>query len=235
MTKTWTAVGSPEVSLNIEAFVQNYFNSSTCQNDIAARADSLLLLNDMPASSIVRINVIENSATKLNVSADNVSTFFCWNYPTSCDAASERFVVNVFVDSFCSSGCVAASADTPTCFGNEGCASTGTCISHNKCSCDHGYDGPRCATHAGCETNGCTNHGDCDTLTGQCSCFDGYSGDRCEKPANNNNNNNSTNNGGNNNNNNNRAVPAAHGDTIGVSDAWLAPFTVFPRFKVSHW
>ena len=125
-TKTWTAVGAPEVSLNIEAFVQNFFNSS-CESDLAARADNLLLLNDMPASSIVRINIIENSA-KLNASADNVNSFFCWNYPTSCDASAERFVVNVFVDSFCASGCVAASAAAPACFGNEGCASTGTCI-----------------------------------------------------------------------------------------------------------
>ena len=230
------------MTLAAPAFVASLF-SAQCAQTLAARAGALVQINGAAATAPVQVNVVELSSRggggAASVTAANFDEFVCWRFPTTCGAAdAERYVVNVFVANYCKSSCAASTPVAPKCFGADGCAPQGTCVAHNKCVCASGFAGPRCATRVGCDTDGCTNRGVCDAATGVCACRAGFSGVKCElggstTPAAGGNNNNGGGGGGGSG--NGAPVPAAHGGTIKASDAWLAPFTLFPRTTISHW
>jgi hypothetical protein len=220
-------VGGDNVDLNAEALVGALLGPQ-CLTTAATRAAQLVRINGAAPQSAVQVNVVETSVGGADgdVSVGTFATdFVCYRYARDCPL-DERIVVNIFVSSWCASGCVASRATPPTCFGERGCV-RGKCVDTDRCVCDAGFDGQRCATRAGCETTACSGHGVCQTSTAQCQCADGFVGSRCEsraatpKPT-------SPPAGG------APAAPAAHGDTLDADQTWLLPFRVFPEGNFSH-
>jgi len=221
-TSAWANVGGQQgVSLNVDAFLAVLFARDCSLSALSSAADNLVQINGAAPSQPVGVNVVELSDVD-NVTDTSFNNFLCWTEPSFCSSTSS-VVVNVFVNNFCKSGCIASSATKPTCYGSSGCAENGQCVAHNKCACSNGYAGPRCATTSGCGTDGCFGRGVCGS-SGVCACNDGYSGARCEvatsttppMPT-------------------STPVPSSHGAEIPVSDDWLAPASILPKGLISHW
>jgi hypothetical protein len=222
----WSGVGGAPIDLNVDALLASLFGEE-CFDTIAARASELVLVNGAAPEQPVHVNVIELAGAGSELSATTIGERLAWRYPATCDAeASERIVVNVLLADWCSSGCFQTGQRGPAeCFGADGCAEHGRCVRTNECTCDDGWAGPRCATRAGCDTDGCFGRGECDAESGVCACNDGFSGARCQHddrtpPS-------SGGAGGDD-------VPEQHGATLAVDEAWLAPFSTFPSGNVTH-
>lgn len=216
-------MGGAPIDLNVDAFLGALF-SGECIDTVAARASELVVVNGGAPVEPVQVNVIELGGAAAEVTAANVAERLAWRYPATCDAdaADERIVVNVYVADWCSSGCFQTGQTGPAeCYGDDGCAEHGRCVRQNECACDDGWAGPRCATRAGCDTDGCFGRGECDAESGVCTCDDGFGGERCQldertvAPA-------------------SDTTPPSHGADLAVDDTWLAPFSTFPRGRASH-
>jgi hypothetical protein len=146
--QSWTNVGGMQgVTFNADAFLAVLFAPNCTQSALSTAADQLVQINGGAPTQPIGVNVVELSAVD-NVTDSSFSSYLCWTDPSFCSSTS-TIVVNVFVNNFCKSGCIASSATAPTCYGASGCASTGQVrdrVEHSVCT-------PHVASSASRRTN----------------------------------------------------------------------------------